>query len=132
MDEMIKRKCGGLVVEIPRVMIVDGEELDFSPSDLVPVYDENADPYEDDPIGYNLVHEVPSHGTVNNGITFDMYGGVTVSPGPLDEQEEYEHPDDRPFDTYFEPPSDFVEQVNLYFEDDDISDDEDDDEEQDD
>ncbi|MEQ0827405.1 hypothetical protein [Enterobacter dykesii] len=117
MDEMIKHKAGTLVIEIPEVMIVDGEELRFSSSDLEPVYADGADPYEDDPIGFNLVHEVPGHGTVNNGIYVDQWGEVQVLSGPLNEQDEYEHPDDCPVDTYFEPPRSFTEQVNVYHDD---------------
>lgn len=113
---MIRKKVGDLVVEIPESMIVDGEELTFTASDLKPVFAEDGDPDDNTPIGFNLVHEVPSHGTVNNGIYADGYGDTHVLPGPLDERDDYEHPDDSPIDTYFTPPADFSDQVNVYIE----------------
>jgi len=114
---MIVKKVGDLVIEMPESMIVDGEELFFTSSDLIPVFSEGGDPNENTPIGFNLVHEVPGGGTVNNGIYVDFYGDTNVLPGPLDEREDYEHPDDSPIDTYFTPPSDFVDQVNVYIDD---------------
>jgi len=114
---MIVKKVGDLVIEMPESMIVDGEELFFTSSDLIPVFSECGDPNENTPIGFNLVHEVPGGGTVNNGIYVDFYGNTNVLPGPLDEREDYEHPDDSPIDTYFSPPSDFVDQVNVYIDD---------------
>ncbi|MEM6232522.1 hypothetical protein [Shewanella scandinavica] len=113
---MITKKVGGLVVEIPESMVVDGEELFFTSSDLRPVYLENMAPDDDTPIGYNLSYEVPGGGTVINGICVDGFGEVQVYQGPLDERDDYEHPDYRPIDTYFNPPDDFVEQVCVYEE----------------
>ncbi|EAO1249096.1 hypothetical protein EX098_24885 [Salmonella enterica] len=121
---MIRKKVGDLVVEIPESMIVDGEELTFTPSDLKPVFAEGGDPDDNTPIGFNLVHEVPGSGTVNNGIYADDYGDTHVLPGPLDERDDYEHPDDSPIDTYFTPPADFSDQVNVYIEYDDEDSDE--------
>ena len=100
-DDMIRKKVGSLVVEIPSSMIVDGEELPLSSSDLEPVFAEGGDPDDNTPIGFNLVHEVPGNGTVNNGIYVDNWGEIHVTPGPLDERDDYEHSDDSPIDTYF-------------------------------
>ncbi len=127
---MIRKKVGDLVVEIPEVMVVDGEELYFTSSDLRPVYSEHGDPDDDTPIGFNLVYEVPGGGTVINGIYTDGWGGTEVLPGPLDERDDYEHPDDSPIDTYFTPPSDFVAQVNIYLEYDEDEDEYDEDEDE--
>lgn len=123
-DDVIRKKVGDLVVEIPASMIVDGEELTFTPSDLEPVFAEGGDPDDNTPIGFNLVHKVPGSGTVNNGIYVDNWGETHVTPGPLDERDDYEHPDDSPIDTYFTPPSDFVQNVSVYVEYDDEEEDE--------
>ncbi|MEY0808550.1 hypothetical protein [Providencia stuartii] len=120
---MIIKKVGNLVIEIPESMIVDGEELSFTPSDLIPVFSEGSDPDDNTPIGFNLVHEVPGNGTVNNGIYVDYYGDTNVLSGPLDERDNYEHPDDSPIDTHFTPPSSFTDQISVYIEYDDDDDD---------
>lgn len=57
---------------------------------------------------------------------------IYFMPGPLDEREYYEHPDDSPIDTCLTPPDDFVQNVNVYVEYDDEEEEENYDEELDD
>ena len=48
-----------------------------------------------------------------NGI-YEEYGDVVVLEGPLNEPEDYEHPDDAPYDTLFLPPDEFIDQISIY------------------
>ncbi|MCE0799494.1 hypothetical protein LVQ77_04140 [Buttiauxella sp. S04-F03] len=104
---MIKYTAGAMTITLPESFTYEGECVEFSSSSLSAVYGEHAIP-GDDAIGFNLSYETSGRGSVVNGITVDSYGEVVVHSGPLDEPEHYESFDDAPFDTYFEPPAEFI------------------------
>ncbi|WLI76450.1 hypothetical protein Q5705_17985 [Kosakonia sp. H02] len=111
---MIKYTAGAMTITLPESFTYEGERVEFSSSSLSAVYGAYAMP-DDDPIGFNLSYEMSSRGSVVNGITADSFGEVVVYNGPLDEPESYEHFDDAPFDTYFEPPADFIAGISIYY-----------------
>lgn len=107
---MIKKTVDGLTIKIPELFVIGNETVELTASNLKPVY--GVDYFVGDtPIGFNLSYETEGQGSVVNGISLNGYGEVVVGSGPLNEPEEYEHPDDAPYDTYFEPPVEFTEQI---------------------
>lgn len=111
---MIKYTVGAMTITLPESFTYEGEHVEFTSSSLSAVYGEHAMPC-DDAIGFNLSYEMSGRGSVVNGITVDSYGEVVVYSGPLDEPENYEHFDDAPFDTYFEPPAEFIAEIAIYY-----------------
>lgn len=111
---MIKYTAGAMTIILPESFTYEGEHVKLSSSSLSAVYGKYAMPC-DDAIGFNLSYEMSGRGSVVNGITVDSYGEVVVYSGPLDEPENYEHYDDAPFDTYFEPPAEFIAEIAIYY-----------------
>lgn len=117
---MIKKTVNGLTIEIPSQITFEKKVVTFDQSNLTPVYSgcDGFDGEENQVIGFNLDYVLDNYGSVSQGITLDRYGEVWVSATPLDERndEEYEHPDDRSYDTAPEPPAELVEKVQMYWE----------------
>ncbi|MGY3967338.1 hypothetical protein [Aeromonas enteropelogenes] len=105
---MIRRTVGRVTIEIPDSFEHDGELISLSQSSIVAITDDDGDA-----VGFELSYEIPGGGTIVNGI-YEEYGDVVVLEGPLNEPEEYEHPDDAPYDTLFLPPEEFIDQISIY------------------
>ncbi|MFT8644474.1 hypothetical protein [Gluconacetobacter sp.] len=109
---MPKVQAGNLILEVPDSFEHEGEDVEISRSDITPVWSEDATD-DDDPIGFEISLELENQGTVVIGVVGDAYGEAQVLDGPVNEPDDYDHPDDRPYDTRFMPPDDFVERVSI-------------------
>ena len=102
---MPKLEEGGIVFNVPDVLVFDGEEIPITKYDVKAVMDEHAED-GDEPIGAEVHLELPNQGTVIFSIVQDGYGDTEVFSGPISG-----NTDD--VDTLPEPPASFVDQVYI-------------------
>jgi hypothetical protein len=105
---VLKKTVGTLTIEMPSSFECEGEVVELSPYAIRAVVDDDGEA-----LGFNLTYEIPGGGTIVNGI-YDDFGNTVVLNRPLYEPDEYEHPDDVPYDTPFLPPDEFTDEVRVY------------------
>lgn len=105
-------KSGRITFSIPSYIAIEDNKVELSRSDVRKIHLDS----EGDPIAVELHFDEPSHGTVCLTIENDMYDRPDVFYGILNEPEDYEHDDDRPYDSLprSQVPPEFIDGIIIH------------------